>query len=180
MHCVRCNLLHVPLEAAQVDFAYSIGVVHHTPDPPAAIGEIARLLKPDGALSVWVYPPEYWGHPLKAAVSRRIRAYLLGLELEAQVRFIRRWLMPLGRLQRRVARFGPLKLLLAPLFLANVPRHDDWNEMFSTVIDYYLPEYIHTYTDDELREIFEDHGLAWERLGFPTAARGRPAGRTTA
>lgn len=38
----------VPLGAASVDAAYSISVLEHVSDPLAVIGEIARVLRPDG------------------------------------------------------------------------------------------------------------------------------------
>jgi SAM-dependent methyltransferase/uncharacterized protein YbaR (Trm112 family) len=173
---VRCNLLHLPLKAGVADFAYSIGVIHHTADPWRALREIARTLNPGGHVSVWVYPPEYWGNPVKGVITRRIRKWLLSKELKAQVDFVRRWLLPLGRAQLRVARFHYLKPFLAPLFLVNVPRHEDVNEMLATVIDYYLPEFIWTFEDRELEELFRTAGLSYRRLPFPTAGIGEKSG----
>jgi ubiquinone/menaquinone biosynthesis C-methylase UbiE/uncharacterized protein YbaR (Trm112 family) len=176
VHYVRCNLLDIPLAPSAVDFAYSIGVIHHTADLPRAFAEIARCVRPGGRLSLWVYPPEYWGNPAKKAVTLRIRRRLLAMDLPDQVRFIRRFLMPVGRLQLAVARYRPLKYLLAPLFIVNVPRHEDRNEMEATVIDYYLPEYIETLTDADVRSLFETAGLKYERLPFPTSGTGTKAG----
>ncbi len=173
VHCVRCNLLHLPVREEVVDFAYSIGVIHHTPDPTRALREIARTVADGGWMSVWVYPPEYWGNPMKRAVTLTIRKWLLSLPLSDQVEFIRRYLMPLGRFQLAVSRHKPLKYVLAPLFLVNVPRHEDPNEMEATVIDYYLPEYIRTYRDEELADLFRACGMSYRRLPFPTSGRGQ-------
>jgi SAM-dependent methyltransferase len=52
---VQGNLLRMPLASGTFDAAYSYGVVHHTPDPPRAIREIARTLKPGASLLYYVY-----------------------------------------------------------------------------------------------------------------------------
>jgi SAM-dependent methyltransferase len=49
------SALALPLRDASVDFVYSIGVLHHLPEPAAqaaAFDEIARVLKPGGLLLV--------------------------------------------------------------------------------------------------------------------------------
>src|SRR5262249_48871882 len=41
--------LHKPgLRASAFDVVYSSGVLHHTPDPRAAFGEVAKLVRPGG------------------------------------------------------------------------------------------------------------------------------------
>ena len=37
------------------DLAYSIGVLHHTPDPQAAFGRVAATVKPGGKFAVYMY-----------------------------------------------------------------------------------------------------------------------------
>jgi SAM-dependent methyltransferase len=56
----NCTFVHAPLDevplgAASLDFAYCLGVLHHLPDPAAALGAIARTLKPGAPLLVYVY-----------------------------------------------------------------------------------------------------------------------------
>lgn len=52
---VRGNILAMPFRTAAFDNAYSYGVVHHTDDPPRAVREIVRTLKPGGTLLIYVY-----------------------------------------------------------------------------------------------------------------------------
>lgn len=52
---VRGNLLDLPFRDAVFDGAYSYGVVHHTDDPPRAVREIVRALKPGSPLLLYVY-----------------------------------------------------------------------------------------------------------------------------
>jgi SAM-dependent methyltransferase len=45
----------LPLPDASLDFAYSLGVLHHVPDTPAAVEECARVLKPGAPFLVYLY-----------------------------------------------------------------------------------------------------------------------------
>jgi len=55
---VQGSVLAPPFRNASFDLVFSDGVLHHTPDPRAAYLALARLVKPGGALYVWVYPRE--------------------------------------------------------------------------------------------------------------------------
>jgi SAM-dependent methyltransferase len=46
------NAEHIPLPDASIDVVTSNGVLNLVPDKPAAFGEIARVLKPDGRLQI--------------------------------------------------------------------------------------------------------------------------------
>jgi len=45
----------LPFEDGYLDFAYSLGVLHHVPDTPAAIQQICRKLKPGAPLLLYLY-----------------------------------------------------------------------------------------------------------------------------
>jgi SAM-dependent methyltransferase len=49
---IEGNAEHVPLPDASIDVVTSNGVLNLVPDKPAAFGEIARVLKPDGRLQI--------------------------------------------------------------------------------------------------------------------------------
>ena len=55
VHLVQANLYHLPFRAEGFDFAYSIGVLHHLPDPEAGFRCLTPLVKPGGAIFIWVY-----------------------------------------------------------------------------------------------------------------------------
>ncbi len=61
---IQADLLDLPLADRAFDFVYSIGVLHHAPDPRRAFAEIARKVKPGGRLAVWLYRrntlPQEW------------------------------------------------------------------------------------------------------------------------
>jgi SAM-dependent methyltransferase len=52
---VQGDLLKPPLKEGVFDLVYSHGVIHHTPDAKLAFLNLAKLVKPGGLLSVWVY-----------------------------------------------------------------------------------------------------------------------------
>lgn len=45
----------IPLKANELDFAFSLGVLHHIPDTEAGIAEIARVLKPGAPFLIYLY-----------------------------------------------------------------------------------------------------------------------------
>ena len=49
------SVAEIPLPANSLDFAYSLGVLHHVPDTPAALEAIAGKLKPGAPLLVYLY-----------------------------------------------------------------------------------------------------------------------------
>jgi SAM-dependent methyltransferase len=55
LHVVQGDLIHPPFPPAVFDLVYSHGVLHHTKDARRAFLAVARLVKPDGLLSVWLY-----------------------------------------------------------------------------------------------------------------------------
>ena len=57
------NVLQLDLPTDSVDFTFCAGVIHHTPDPSAALRELARITKPGGSIYIAVYNkwhPYFW------------------------------------------------------------------------------------------------------------------------
>ena len=55
VQCVQGDLQKPPLRPHSLDFVYSIGVLHHTPDPERTFQTLLPLIRPGGAIFVWVY-----------------------------------------------------------------------------------------------------------------------------
>lgn len=66
VHLVQADVYHLPIRPGALDFAYSIGVLHHLPEPERAFQCIVRLVRPGGSVFIWVY-----------SNSRRIVNFLL-------------------------------------------------------------------------------------------------------
>jgi SAM-dependent methyltransferase len=75
---VQGDLLSPPLAELQFDLVYSIGVVHHVPEPGKAIQTLAARLRRGGTLHVWVYAYEgnamvrWLIDPLRRELARRV------------------------------------------------------------------------------------------------------------
>jgi uncharacterized protein YbaR (Trm112 family)/SAM-dependent methyltransferase len=167
---VQGSALAPPFVPGSFDYAFSIGVLHHTPDPRAAALAVARLVGANGAISLWVYPPSYWGGPIKAPVAKALHRRMSKMDTADALRFCTRRLYPLGKLQARVADKRWKKYLAAPLFLINVPRHPQREVMIATIYDYYGPTFISVHTDAEVVEWLRTAGFANARsLPVPTS-----------
>lgn len=79
---VQGNILSLPI-APRVDYAFSVGVLHHTADPRGAFLHVVSKVVPGGSMSAWVYGREHNGwiihglNPIRRLTSRLPRAVLL-------------------------------------------------------------------------------------------------------
>lgn len=69
---------HLPFAAASFDLVYSYGVLHHSPDTPAAIAEVLRVLRPGGEARIMIYHVPSWTGLLLWAVhgAARLRPWM--------------------------------------------------------------------------------------------------------
>lgn len=67
VQAVQADLYKLPFAPESFDFVYSIGVLHHLPDPEGAFRNLLRYLKPGGQVQIYLYwKPE--GQPVKRAL----------------------------------------------------------------------------------------------------------------
>jgi SAM-dependent methyltransferase len=86
-HVIQGDIYNPPFKRSGAtgpfDFIYSIGVLHHLPDPEAGFKSLVRFLKPGGAIFAWVYGKENNGvvhgfiNPLRKTVTSRMPPSLL-------------------------------------------------------------------------------------------------------
>jgi uncharacterized protein YbaR (Trm112 family) len=73
---VQGDIYYPPLKRRSFDTAYSLGVLHHVPDPGRGFRAIAATVKDDGWIQVWVYGREGNGwlvhvvNPIRRVSSR--------------------------------------------------------------------------------------------------------------
>jgi len=76
-HIIQADIYHLPL-ARQFDYAFSVGVLHHLPDPRGGFVSLASKVKPGGHISAWIYGAENnewitrFVNPVREKVTSRI------------------------------------------------------------------------------------------------------------
>ncbi|MGH3109593.1 MAG: class I SAM-dependent methyltransferase [Gaiellaceae bacterium] len=137
-----------PFETAErgrgFDVIYSIGVLHHLPDPREGFLSLARYLRPGGTIAIWVYGYENYGlvrkviEPLRRVSTKMPPSLLRGLA----------W--PLG-----VGFHGLAKGVYRPLEQTAVGRRLPLNQYLSSVADF---------------SFRQNYGIVYDQLVAPTAA----------
>ena len=155
---VQADLLDLPLADGVFDAAFSIGVLHHSPDPRRAFAEVARKVKPGGRLAVWLYRKNTWAQEVintgLRAVTKRLPARVLEPGCVA-----------MGVL-------GSVPVLKQTLNkVVNFSNHPDWTLRVCDNFDWYAPEYQSHHTVQELCSWFEEEGF--ERSGRASAGQAR-------
>ena len=110
VHVVQGNIERLPLRRAAFDFVFSIGVLHHMPEPARGFAALVPFVAVDGRLFAWVYAREgneafaRWLDPFRArlfsrlpSAANRLVATLLAAPLWALIRAL---YVPLGRRRR--------------------------------------------------------------------------------
>jgi len=76
-HVVQADIYHLPVRPV-FDYAFSVGVLHHLPDPREAFVSLIKKVKPGGYASAWVYGAESnewivrYINPLRRHVTSRM------------------------------------------------------------------------------------------------------------
>lgn len=55
VHLVQADIFSLPFREKEFDLVYSIGVLHHLPDPKSGFINLTRFLKPNAPIAIWVY-----------------------------------------------------------------------------------------------------------------------------
>lgn len=136
-HIIQADIYRLPLKPS-FDYAFSVGVLHHLPDPRAGFAAIVKHLKPSGAVSAWVYGRENNGwivrfvNPLRRHITSKMPM---------------RALYALSYLPTAVL-YVLLKLIYAPLAKTSLSR-------FLFYADYLT--YISRFPFREIHNIVHDH-----------------------
>lgn len=141
-HIVQADIYSLPF-GRLFDYAFSVGVLHHLPDPQGGFRSLASKVKPDGHISAWVYGAENnewitrWVNPLRQRLTSRINPNLL-LHLSK---------VPAGIL------FAATKLIYGPLNRStggeSLARHLFYNDYLSAIAPFGWREQ-HTIVFDHL------------------------------
>jgi SAM-dependent methyltransferase len=143
VHVIQGDIFHPPLARWTFDALYSIGVLHHTPDPPRAFQALVPCLAPGATAAIMLYAS---GRPVALGLLASIRALTLRLPLPV---------VKLASLAAAIAdTVGPIALYRV-LRKLGVPAH---------VLSRFIPEHVRLYADHTFDTCYTD----WlDRLSYP-------------
>ncbi len=163
VHIVQGDIYHPPLRSGVFDFAYSLGVLHHLPDPRAGFRQLVPLVKPAGRVWIWVYGLQgmrlwyrlshlTWLRPIAPRLPRPIQIGLSGLIAALLEVFL--WM--------------PCRLLAhlpnGESLVTRIPLGDACRRPFQTkvrsVLDRVLPPETHFHSSEELESWFAAEGVS--------------------
>lgn len=148
VHLFQADIFALPFRDSTFDLAYSIGVLHHTPDPRQAFAHVAATVKPLGKLAVYMYAR--YGPSHKASDAIRHLTTRLPLKVMWGLSSVA---IPLYYLYR-VPIVGKLFQLAAPISMEPEARWR-WLDTF----DWYTPKYQYKYLYPEIFRWFRENGF---------------------
>lgn len=162
VHILQGDIFHLPLRKELFDYGYSIGVLHHTPDPRKAFLRLVEMIKPSGSVSAWVYGREGNGWIVYLLNPFRRLTSALPLMLTKAIAFVFAVILQtaLVLLYRPANRLPWLKHHLPySSYLCSICGYS-FRENFSIVFDHLLPEIAFYIREDEFRSWFTDAKLS--------------------
>lgn len=139
-HIVQADIFNLPF-APVFDYAFSVGVLHHLPDPRAGFRALASKVKDGGHLSAWVYGAEN---------NEWITRFVDPLREKFSSKINRRTLLHLSKAPTALV-YLATKLIYGPLNRANgdLARHLFYNDYLNAISDFGWREQ-HTIVFDHL------------------------------
>lgn len=156
---VQADLKQLPLEPASFDFVFSIGVMHHDADTRSVFDAVAKMVKPGGRYSVWLYRRNQWwqeliNNGLRSLTTRMPHA---ALEPFCHVGAIAGGLPLINRTLNKVINFSA---------------HPNYENRVCDTFDWWAPRYQYHHTTAELLEWFRAAGFG-ELRELPPEKSGR-------
>lgn len=168
---VQADLRAAPLEPGSFDVVICLGVVQHTPDPEATIGELASYLKPGGRLAIdhYAYRSDRWGRLLSLlTVHTPLRQIAKRLPAEAGLRLTIAYSAICDPIRRVTCSYPQLDRVVARVFatacyyesIPELPREicREWNELdtHDSLTDWYQ----HRRTAEQLERRLTELGFS--------------------
>ena len=146
VHLVQADIFAMPFREGTFDMAYSIGVLHHTPDPRRAFDCVAAAVRPGGSLAIYIY--DRYGFRfgnLWRKVSTRIPHSLMAVITLAAIPLYYVYRLPL---------LGKILQFVVP-----ISQHPNWRWRWLNTFDWYTPKYQWGYLYPEIFRWFRENGF---------------------
>ena len=168
VHIIQGDLLNLPFRKKQFDIIYSLGVLHHTPDPRKAFANLSACLKEKGIMSIWVYGTAGKFRNFKTNPLSKERRKYVNNDITKGIHWfivtVREFLSNTVRLITTRMYLPLLYLLCYPLAaLGKVPLlkyltasvHSNWKVRLQENFDWFSPQYQSHHTKEEITGWFD-------------------------
>lgn len=140
-HIIQADIMWLPFRTKIFDFVWSFGVIHHTSNTRSAFNKLTKLLKQEGALSIWVYP--------KGSVVWEISQSLIRSLTTRLPPMILYYLC-----------FIPVPLLsIVKTFSGTSLKNSNWRQCAQVIFDWYSPRYQSHHSPMEIIDWFKEEGF---------------------
>lgn len=158
---VQGDILNPPFREGVFDGGFTIGVVHHTPDPPGGLKALARTVRPEGWVACCVYPKGgFYDYPSVARFRRlhnRLKPVLGYRPALAYAYFAAFLLAPITARGKRLPVLRRLLESVERNWLVSLYLPDVRWRLLDT-FDAITPSIATTHTGEEVREWMEKSG----------------------
>ena len=184
----QASLFELPYKDGVFDVAYSLGVLHHTPDPQKAFYSLLRKVKEGGILGIYIYNIKPL---LRESADSRIRKYTTAMSYDKCMEFSKK----MTRLGRNINKIKEMLTVEDDIDLLGIKRgrynvhqfiyehflkcwySPKWDTGYADLAnqDWYHPYYASHHTEEEVTGWFKKAKMknvkrikprGWEHSGF--------------
>lgn len=148
VHLIQANIFAMPFREGSFDMAYSIGVLHHTPDTRMAFSKVAAMVKEGGEFATYLY--HAYGPANRCAdivrqLTTRLPLKLMYVLSAASIPLYYIYRLPL---------LGKILRILLPISM-----HRRWRWRWLDTFDWYTPRYQWKYQYPEIYAWFREEAF---------------------
>ncbi|MCX9011538.1 MAG: class I SAM-dependent methyltransferase [Candidatus Methanoperedens sp.] len=151
---IRASIFHLPFKENVFDYIYSVGVLHHTPDPRRAFTSLLPALKSGGYVAVWVYKR---GNKLHYALIELLRK--ITTRIPHSIFYKMCWIQgPAGGFVNWLANYFPnAAKYIRIIFFISDKKTPEFRQL--ATFDWWTPKYMSFHSQKEVCGWFKENGL---------------------
>jgi SAM-dependent methyltransferase len=183
-HIIQADIYHLPLKRV-FDYAFSVGVLHHLPDPKGGFLSLASRVKAGGHISAWVYGAENnewitrWVSPVREQLTSSLnRRVLLHLSKAPTAFMYLATKLVYGPLNRTATGSRVAGRLFYNDYLSSIAEFG-WREQHTIVFDHLVAPTSFYISREEFAEWWREIGADEVVIGWHNSNSWRGYGRIT-
>ena len=162
---IQGDITKLPFKKNSIDFVYSVGVLHHLPDPKYSFSSLIKFLSEEGKILAWVYGKE--GNSLYITFADPIRKFItskLPFKLNLLLSFLVSFMVWIGIW----VIYTPINILLTKKIANKILPFNEYfgffkergfRDFWRTVIDKMIPTISYYISENEFKDWFASNNL---------------------